>query len=229
MKYVPGPQVGQLSGSQGNTTASRNKWGSYLRNRVQPVNPNTPAQAAARLAIEQLSTAYRGLSNPQREDWSALGDQIVRQNSLGQTYTLSGLQAFTSVNRVRQLFGQSVVTSAPALLDTGVLTSLTLTANTTPVLSAAFLPTPIGAALRLLVEATPPMSGGINFVPRSMYRLLAATALDVASPLNLLSAWQARFGTFAVGQRIFCRVRVVNASFIAGPALPATTLVVLPT
>jgi hypothetical protein len=84
MKYVPGAFVGVLSRSQGSTTASHNRFGAYLRNRIIPVNPNTSKQADARATLASNSSRYRTLSEGQRAGWAALGAQITRLDTLGQ-------------------------------------------------------------------------------------------------------------------------------------------------
>ena len=113
MKYVPGPFVGQLSGSQGNTTASHNKFGSYLRNRVVPVDPRTAKQLAVRALIQGFSEFWRTLSQAQRDGWSFLGDQMTRLDTQGQSYTLTGLQAFTSINMNRDVLSLAISRQRP--------------------------------------------------------------------------------------------------------------------
>lgn len=131
MKYVPSALIGQLSGSQGSTTASRNRAGSYLRNRVMPVNPSSPAQALVRGQLASISAAWRTITAEQRAAWSTLGLSMVRQDSLGQTQTLTGQQAFVSVNRNLLTIGGSMVSNAPAFVQPTQLTALTLTATST--------------------------------------------------------------------------------------------------
>lgn len=119
--------VGQLSRSLGSTTASRNRFGSYFRNRVMPVNPKTDPQSVRRNEVQELSQAYRSLTDAQRAAWRNLGTSMVRTDSLGQTYTLTGLQAYTSVNLNLLTYGGARVSDAPAL---GTVTTLsTITAN----------------------------------------------------------------------------------------------------
>lgn len=129
MKYVPGIAFGQFSRSQGSTTASHNRFGSYTRNRVTPVNPNTTKQAAQRAILSSLSAMYRTLTSTQRAGWAALGAQMTRLDSLGQSYSLTGLQAFTSINRNLGTVGASYISAAPALASPTTLLTLTLTAT----------------------------------------------------------------------------------------------------
>jgi len=131
MKYVPSQLgVGQMSGKAGNNVASRNRFGSYIRIRVNGTNPNTALQQAARTSLATYSAGYRALTQAQRDGWTALGAQITRTDSLGQTYTLTGLQAYVSVNRNLVTIGGAAVTTAPSI--TGIpasLLSVTVTAT----------------------------------------------------------------------------------------------------
>jgi len=129
VKYVPSAFAGQLSRSLGSTTASRNRYGSYFRNRTTPVNPSTGAQETVRARLAGFSAQWSLLSDTQRAGWTALGLQMVRSDSLGQQYNLTGLQAYTSVNASRFLVGLSTQSDAPLLGSPTALTSITLTGN----------------------------------------------------------------------------------------------------
>lgn len=129
MKYVPGLTVGQLSGSAGNTTASRNRFGSYLRTRNVPVNPNTARQSTVRSQFASISQGWRALTSAQRAGWTALGLQMTRQDSQGVTYTLDGSQAYQSVNRNLSTVGGALLSNAPAYAEPTTLTALTITAT----------------------------------------------------------------------------------------------------
>lgn len=54
---------------------------------------------------------------------------MTRVDSLGQTYTLTGLQAFTANYRNQITSGNSTLTTAPALVEPTTLTLLTITAT----------------------------------------------------------------------------------------------------
>jgi hypothetical protein len=54
---------------------------------------------------------------------------MARSDSQGQTYTLTGLQAYTSINRNLLTVGGSILSTAPALTAASTITSLTITAT----------------------------------------------------------------------------------------------------
>lgn len=227
MKYVPGPQFGQFSGSQGNTTASHNRFGSYIRNRVIPVNPNTPAQSVQRNNVQEIAALWRTLTAAQRLDWSNLGAQIERLNTQGQPYTLTGSQAHMMINRNRRLAGVADVADAPPLENPTLLTTAVLTATVSPdALSVAFTPTPLAAGERIIIEMSRPVSAGRSFMPRSELKLITVSGLAPTSPQNVLAAWQAIYADFDLGQRIFGRARVLTANYFSGAPINFNTVVV---
>lgn len=225
MKYVPSMAIGQLSRSQGSTTASRNRFGSYMRNRVMPVNPRTDAQTAQRTVIQETSQEWRALTQAQRDAWTALGALIVRNDSLGQSYTLTGLQAYTSINRTRTTFGVARVSDPPTFVAPVALATLAVASLTSAALSLTFTPTPIGASNKLLFEASAPISAGRNFIPRSGLKIISASAANITSPQNLFSAYSAVFGAPIVGSKVFFRVRAANSSYILGTGLETSAIV----
>jgi hypothetical protein len=129
MKYVPGLMVGQLSGKAGSTVASRNKSGSYFRTRVIPKLVQNGKTTAVRSNFAYNSETYRTITPAQQQGWIALGAQIKKKNSIGVAYTLTGLQAFQSVNRVLSTLGLAAVVASPTLAQPEALTSLSATVN----------------------------------------------------------------------------------------------------
>jgi hypothetical protein len=130
MKYVPSILgVGQLSGKAGSNVASRNRFGSYVRTRVIPVLVQNATTAAVRGNLTTLAGGWRALTDAQRAGWTALGAEMIRSDSLGQPYTLTGFQAYQSVNRNLSTVGGATVSAAPAFALPAALTSITITAT----------------------------------------------------------------------------------------------------
>src|SRR6266481_8027297 len=187
MKLLIEPRSGSYQG----LTSSRNRFGQYVRTRATPVNPNTTTQATVRARQSNNAAAWRVLTDAQRAGWASLGSSMVRTDSLGQSYNLTGFQAYCSVNNLNLAAGNSVVAAAPALTDPGTLLSITLTL-TSAAFSVAYTATPLGAGVRAFLFASPQRSAGRNF--ESDYRLISVTAAAAASPANILTAYTAKFG-----------------------------------
>jgi hypothetical protein len=167
------------------------------------------------------AAAWRAITGIQREGWDSLGNSMVRTDSLGQTYTLTGFQAYCSVNNVRNADGLTAVSDPPALTTPGtILTSaITLTAA---VFSVAYTPTPMPAATYLHVYASPQRSAGRQF--EGDFRLVFVSAAAAASPANVFTAYQARLGTPVVLGRIFLSLVSASLGFESGPLLTSAVV-----
>lgn len=210
MKYLGNPQ----SGSRAEQTASRNRFGQYLRNRATPVNPNSTAQGGVRARLAASAAAWRTITDAQRAGWESLGEQMVRTDALGQSYELNGFQAFCSVRNNLALGGGTLSADAPALVTPDALLTATLTA-TTAALSLAYTATPLPTGAKLFVYASPQRSAGRSF--EGDFRWIFASAAAAASPANILSAYTAKFGVPVEGNRIFVSAVVYLDGFLSGP------------
>ena len=150
-----------------------------------------------------------------------LGSNITRQDSLGQSYNLTGLQAFSLVNINHLDASVATVDDAPALLaPTGLLTLEVTTAGGT--LSAAYTATPLAAGTKVLVYASPQRSPGRNF--EADLRLIHVSAAAAASPANILAAYTARFGAPVVGNKIFFSAQVYEGGFLSAAILTSVVV-----
>ena len=210
MKYLGDPS----SGSQAGTTASRNRFGQYLRTRAIPVNPSTPQQLVQRARMSTNSAGWRALTDLQRAGWESLGANITRTDSLGQTYTLNGFMAYCSINNNNLDAGNAIVADAPAIVTPATILTATITL-TAAAMSIAYTATPLAAGVRLFSFASPQKSAGRAF--NGDYRLIAVSAAAAVSPANIFAAYQARLGTPVVGNRIFFMLSPYQAGFIGSP------------
>jgi len=210
VKFLDVPKSGSLQGS----VYSRNRFGQYVRSRATPVNPSTSAQGLVRARLAANAALWRTITAAQRAGWADLGLSMARTDSLGQTYTLNGFQAFCSVNNNNIAAGNAGVSDAPALVTPpALLTSvITLTAAS---FSVAYTVTPLGAGARLFSFVSPQRSAGRAF--EGDFRLLAVSAAAAASPANLLAAYTAKFGVPVITNRIFMSFQVYTAGFLSGP------------
>lgn len=139
---------------------------------------------------------------------------MVRSDSLGQSYTLQGNQAYASVNNLRLLTSLAVVPDAPALVTPSTITTATITL-TAASLSIAYTPTPMPAATYLVVFASPQRSAGRSY--ESDFRFIKVSAVAAATPLVALTEYTAKFGVPVVGNRIFFSLVAVSLGFASGP------------
>lgn len=157
---------------------------------------------------------WRDLTALQREGWATIGAYMQRTDSLGQVYGLTGFQAYVSVNNNRLAAGDAVVSDAPALVSPDPIATVTPTL-TTASFSVAWTPTPLGTGERIFISCSPQRSAGRGF--EGDYRLISVGAAASASPSNILSAYQGRFGTPILGMRIFISVQRYVGGFLSTP------------
>lgn len=217
MKILDVPQ----SGSVGGVTSSRNRFGQYRRNRAIPVNPATTAQGTVRARMSANAAAWRALTSAQRAGWADLGLSMSRNDALGQAYTLTGFMAYCAVNNNKDLAGDAAVADAPALVTPSTILTATITL-TAASFSIAYTPTPMPAATKLVVYASPQRSAGRSY--ESDYRFIQIGGAAGASPLVVLTAYTAKFGVPVVGNRIFLSLVSYSGGFLSGPLLTSAVV-----
>jgi len=160
------------------------------------------------------AAAWRTLTDAQRAGWGSLGLSITRNDSLGQTYNLTGFQAYCSVNNNKMAAGDAAVSAAPSIVTPADLLTVTITL-TAAAFSIAYTATPLAAGVKLFVFVSPQRSAGVTF--NGDYRLLAVTAAAAASPHNALAAYTAKFGVPVVGNKIFTSLTTYSGGFTGSP------------
>jgi hypothetical protein len=224
-----GGGVAQLRGSIGGTTFTRTKTGAITRNRVKPTNPQTVYQTDQRSIITELSQAWgQTLTEAQREGWSTFGVNFPSTNKIGQAMNLSGVQAFQRIGARLMAAGEDYLAAAPANQDVVELQTITLTADIgAGAFEVAFTETGTLTTAKLVVEMTPGISPGISAYQNRLRQILV-TAADPTSPIDLETAFAARFGALPlVGQKVAVRCHFIETTTgaVSSP-LSATAIVV---
>lgn len=227
MKYAPSALIGRLSRSAGSTTASHNRFGAYLRNRVIPTNPQSSFQTQARTVFANFAQNWRDLTDAEQLSWVTLGQSMERTDSLGITYSLTGIQAYISVNRNLETIGATAVAFAPAF--TGPDQALVVAATASAAggtLAVTFSPSET-AGLFTVIEATRPMSDGRRFAARSEFKQIAVLDDTITSPAALGAAYVARFGSIAgkAGEKIFLRSYIITELGFASTPLQNSVII----
>jgi hypothetical protein len=164
---------------------------------------------------------WRTITGAQRAGWTDLGLSMVRSDSLGQNYNLTGFQAFCSVNNLLAAAGTSGIVAAPALITPAGLLTATLTA-TAATLSLAYTTTPLGAGVKLQVFASPQRSAGRQF--EGDFRQLMVSAAAAASPVDMFASYSAKFGVPVIGNRIFISAVTTVGGFASGAIITSAVV-----
>lgn len=137
-----GPTVGQISGSIGGMTFSRNAGGAYIRARAIPVNPGSQFQTELRGYLAQLTALWATLTQAQRDGWAAYSVNVLLPNPLGDQREIGALAHYVRSNVPRLQSGNPRVDTAPVIFTLGEFTQPTITSITAPTaLSLAFTDT----------------------------------------------------------------------------------------
>lgn len=216
MKYI-GLLSSDARGKNGGNVASRNRYGTYFRTHVSPVQPRTPNQVANRQQFGAISGAWRSLTSAQQLGWNTLATTVVFKNTLGQPYNPTGAQLFMLFSRTLIATGGSAYADAPSTLPTipaltGITPTITVTTGAVSAMSLAFTPTPVPTGNALMVYASKVVSLGVNFTSRSTYRFITYATASTASPLDVLSAYEAVFGTPAATGKIAFRAKFADTT-----------------
>jgi len=208
VKYSP--IIDEIAGKIGNVIFQRGPGSARVRQRTIPANPQTTAQTAQRSLITTISKAWGGLSDAQRTAWDAAAatDAWRQTDSLGTSFYLSGEQLYLQLNLNLELAGQSQITAPPAKATFPTLTlgALTMAAGT-PAMSLAYTGT-LGSGKTLVLSASTQVSQGVMSSKSVSLRVI--TTYSSTSPINLLSAYTAKFGALVVSQKVYVKMEIVD-------------------
>ncbi len=187
----------------------------YLRGRGAPPNSNTPKQLAVRAALSALATQWATVAtDTQRTDWATWASLTPRTNAIGNSFNMSGQQAFIGCNTPRTQAGLPEVfdgPTTPGLADSGVIT-VTAAAGTPGTLSVAYDNTMDWANDddgALLVYASKPQLATINFFKGPYYLADLVAGDSMTPPTSPATVTLADAGI--AGMRVYFRIFCSNA------------------
>jgi hypothetical protein len=230
MKYI-GLISSDARGKDGGNVASRNRFGTYLRAHVSPVQPRTTSQVANRNAFGAISSAWRGLTAAEVQGWNTLASTVTFKDTLGSSYNPTGAQLFMLMSRNLIRNGGSANANAPVAIPAipALLTltpTITVTGGAVTAISLAFTPTPVPTGVAMFIYASKSVSTGISFVSPSQYRFMVAVAAAADSPEALLTPYTTVFGTPPITGKINFRARFIDTnSGYSGPLIQGTGII----
>jgi len=209
------PIHGQMSGSIGGNTFARNKGGQYVRQRVIPTDPATPAQQTRRSVFAALTVAWSSsLTQDQRDAWDLYGANVATTNRLGQAIFLSGMNWFISANTMQNSIGGSFIEDGPTVFTLAELSATSIAVDVSAQTAEVTFSALDGWANEdggfLIIQQGQPVNVSVNFF-RGPFRIMGGVlGADLVPPTSPTG-----FGTllFAIAesQRAFFRLRAVRA------------------
>jgi hypothetical protein len=208
----PGPLAGQLSGRVGGIVFSRNRGGDYVRNGPSPINPQTGYQGGVRNALSLASADWDSRTAEQRLAWEGWSRNHPVQNRLGESIRLQGNAAYVGLNARMALLGWVMSVNPPSVNAPDPLLSVTLTLDKgAGAFEIAYTATPLAPTVCLWVLGCNMISPARMFVKNSL-RHFYLSANNAASPANIESAFNTRFGVPAVGDHVVFLVGTIDAA-----------------
>ena len=212
---VPGPLVGDISGSVGGTTFARNAGGLYARRRTVPVNPSSTYQGTVRSALSSLVARwYTILTAAQREAWANYAAAVQLPNALGFLHNVPPLSHYIRSNVPRIQADNAaidVVDDAPTTFGLASFNDPTpgVPSEATQNFTLDFVETDqwldhTGACM--LIYVSRPQNQTVNYF-KGPYRYRQIVLGDDTTPPSSPVTVSAPF-PFAAGQRLFIRVMV---------------------
>lgn len=213
-KFTPGAIVSEVRGKIAATVFSRNRGGAVIRNRIKPINRRSTGQSTRRQTLGSLASAWRGLTQTQRDSWNSASQNFPLQDTLGQTIFLSGEQLYVRFNANLILIGETAIDTAPSPFAFAVLTA-SLSAEDDTVAAAfdiTFSPSPMTAGNTIAVFATRNLSPGIEAPNASAFRFIGQIDPADTTPKDLVTEYVAEFGNPIAGQKIFIELRPISTA-----------------
>lgn len=205
--------VADMRNKLAGTVFSKNRYGGYTRTKTTPVNPQTSFQQNQRALLSAASSAWRGLTDAQRESWITGAQSFPFTDVFGRTMYLSGQALFVKLWINMSLAGQSPNVTAPnpvnvPLMGLSALSAEAAAGGGAVDLTITWGPVSIPAGFSLAIWATPGISAGKTFV-KNLYRQIGVVG-SVPDATALETLFNDRFGNVRPGERIFIKTALIS-------------------
>ena len=201
-KIKTGGLAGQISGSIGSTTYSRNRYGAYIRNRSIPVKSFTLYAMAAKSRLTECSQAWGSLTAAQRLAWSNWAQANPVTDSLGEKQVLDGHAAYVQINTRMLVAALAKLTAPPLVAAPAPLSTLTATWDIgAGDYALTFATTPLGASKSLWLTGCVVNNVSKVYV-QNLLRFIACSAANLATGYDAQSVTETRLGALSVGQKV---------------------------
>ena len=219
-KVKLGALAQDVRGTIAGQTFSRNKGGSYVRQKVSGTQPQTARQTAQRSILSQVSIAWANTEATTRALWYAYAENNPVLDVFGDALKLNGAAVFAKLNAIRVTCGLPIVATPPVAEAPNAILLQSMLAFETAGIDANYtanVPATIG--VMFFAWVTDPNQGAL---PKSKLRFIAykpgttdplvhADLVDINNPLIALTT----------GRRI--HVRLVQIEVASGRVLGSAT------
>lgn len=208
-KVKLGALAQDVRGTIAGQTFSRNKGGSYVRQKVSPTQPETARQTAQRGILSQVAQLWAATVTATRSLWYTYAENNPVTDVFGDSLKLNGAAAFQKLNATLLTCNVAAITTPPTEEPIPHVTLQSIAAVTTTGITATFNDNLTDdRQIMVFGWVTPPNQGAF---PKSKLRLLA-TAPGEASPTVTIAPGDIinPLVTLVAGQRLHVRIAVVE-------------------
>lgn len=204
--------VSDMRNKLNGSVLSANRYGSYIRNKVTPVNPQSIHQQNARQILSNLSSGFRDLDRAEIAAWNNSGVDFPFTDIFGDVKHLSGQTLYVKLNANLLKVGKPKITTPPMpegfppLEIASVVAGVKLNGDTS--VSFAIGDDTVPEGMSLVVYSTDSLSKSISFV-KNRFRFLGSFVAQTKD-VDISDAFVARFGGAVVGNLVHLRVAYVN-------------------
>ena len=199
MKILDIPQSGKL----GTSVSLHTRYGQLRRQFIIPPDPRTLPQLFVRGLLGRVVSRWRGLTDDQRDVWTAGGRHIHSQPRLGQSGHLSGCQFYTQINFNLAYIHEPQAVQPPDRPDFGPNPVGQLFITNVGGVIGLKLSVPSASAGHIIVLGTFPRSAGVAYIRR--FVILGLLPAPEAGFSDIRKLYVDRFGEPPVGKRVFIR------------------------
>lgn len=206
--------VSDMRGKLNGSVASKNRFGSYFRNKVTPVNPETTFQQNARSRFGSLSSEFKSLTASAISAWNESAKNFPVTNIFGDQVFLTGQMLYNRLNGNLLKLSLPKVDTAPVPVSFPALQVQAVQADAGGGDITIFLlsPATIPANMDVVVYATRPLPRTRSFL-KNEYRMVnneqAPFVVD-DNQVTITDAYNDRFGFAQAGDKIGVRIALVS-------------------
>lgn len=210
-KIRSGFLAGDIRGSLGDTTFSRNKHGPYTKPRYFPDQTLTPRRAEIQEALAFVDDLWNtGLGDAGRAAWHAAANVMQRTKSPITPKAITGREFFIRVNMRLFLYDGNTLLIPPVIMPVEELTTVAAFADAdAQTVAVSFEPDPVPSGNALVIFATMPMSVGRS-TGGKLTRFISYAGPGNASPFDVTEPYTAVFGAPQPNSKIFFEMWLLN-------------------
>lgn len=204
--------VSDMRNKLNGSVMSKNRYGSYVRNKVTPVNPQTVFQQNARQSLANLSSSFRDLTIAQIKAWNGAGQNFPFTDIFGDIKHLTGQTLFVKLNANLEKVGSPRISTPPLPVGFPELAISAMSVGVTGgvLTTAEFDVTPdaIPVGYKLVIYATQGLSRARSFV-KNQYRFLGAFTPELGL-VDFSAEYLDRFGSPLSDEIVHIKVALVS-------------------